>query len=204
MPELKPTDYFAAVVWLGRTVEVAPLLAAAEVGDLLLGFDGIAGEVHRGLTRPACSRVAGQYPEGAEIRNTRQLTLLSAEELAEIAAAMGLDRLDPALLGANVVVEGIPDFTHVPPSSRLQAESGATLVVDRVNLPCTIPSRAVEAAHPGFGKTFKPAAKGRRGVTAWVERAGTLTLGERLRLHVPDQRVWAHLGSARQVAAPAE
>ena len=37
---------------------------------------GLVGEAHGGLTRPACTRVARQYPRGAEIRNVRQLTAL--------------------------------------------------------------------------------------------------------------------------------
>ena len=36
----------------------------------------------------------------------------------------------------------------------------------------------------------EPAAKGLRGVTAWVERPGCLRIGDPLRLHVPDQRPW--------------
>jgi hypothetical protein len=35
------------------------------------------------------------------------------------------------------------------------------------------------------------AAKGRRGITAWVEREGEWRLGARIRLHVPAQRPWA-------------
>ena len=38
-----------------------------------------------------------------------------------------------------------------------------------------------------------------RGLTAWVEREGTFSLGETVRLHVPDQRVWAHLDAAGRV-----
>jgi len=143
------------------------------------------------LTRPSCSRVLSQYPRDTVIRNTRQLCVMSAEEIAAIAATMGIDALDPSYLGASLVIEGISDFTHVPPSSRLQAESGATLVIDMENRPCTLPAREIEADMPGRGKAFKPAAKDRRGVTAWVEREGILTLGERMRLHVPDQRPWA-------------
>lgn len=90
-----------------------------------------------------------------------------------------------------MVVAGIPDFTHVPPSSRLQGEDGATLVVDMLNRPCQEPAVTIERARPGHGRAFKAAAKGRRGVTAWVEREGTLRVGERLCLHVPAQRAWA-------------
>jgi len=35
------------------------------------------------------------------------------------------------------------------------------------------------------------AAKGRRGVTAWVEREGRLAVGDALRLHIPDQPAWS-------------
>lgn len=96
------------------------------------------------------------------------------------------------------MLRGIPDFSHIPPGSRLQASSGATLVVDLENRPCTLPAKGIEAAHPGFGAAFKPAAKGRRGVVAWVEREGVLALGDRMRLHIPDQPVWAHLAEARR------
>ena len=93
-------------------------------------------------------------------------------------------------VGATLVVIGIPDLSHLPPSARLQGEGGATIVVDMQNRPCNLPAREIEAEAPGHGKAFKSAAKGRRGVTAWVERPGVLTLGDRLRLHVPDQRAW--------------
>jgi len=190
MPELRKTEYVGEVVWLGQTTRANDLLLAEVVDRVDLTLDGILGEIHSGATRPACVRVRDLYAEGTEIANTRQLTVLSQEDLLAIAADMRLDRVDPARLGGNVVLRGIPDFTHLPPSSRLQAESGATLVVDRLNLPCTIPARSIEAAHPGFGKAFKPAAAGRRGVTAWVERGGELRIGSRLRLFVPDQRAW--------------
>ncbi|MBI1415753.1 MAG: MOSC domain-containing protein [Limimaricola sp.] len=191
MPALVPTDYIGTITWLGRVPHRdAPEIAGEPLEEMVLGFAGMAGEVHAGLTRPSCSRVVAQYPKGTEIRNVRQLSLVSAEELAAIAADLGLDMIDPAWLGASVVVSGLPDFSHLPPSSRLQGAGGCTLVIDMQNLPCQFPARTIEAARPGHGKAFKTAAKGRRGVTAWVEREGTLRLGEAVRLHIPDQRGW--------------
>jgi hypothetical protein len=191
MPALIPTDYYATVTWLGVVPDRAAALQAVPRAQLTLGFDGPAGEDHGGLTRPSCSRVLSAYPRDTEIRNTRQLCVMSAEELAAIAAKMGIDTLDPAYMGATLVIEGIADFTHVPPSSRLQGASGATIVIDMENHPCVLPARAIEDDMPGKGAALKGAAKGRRGVTAWVEREGTLVLGERMRLHVPEQRPWA-------------
>ena len=198
MPALKPTEFVGEIIWLGVVPDRDRQLQADAVQSLRAGFDGPEGEAHGGLTRASCSRVTGQYRRGTVIRNTRQFSLLGAEDLAEIAARMGVDRLDPALLGATMVIAGLPDFSHLPPSSRLQGASGATLVVDMENRPCTLPAKPIEAALPGFGAKFKVAAKGRRGVTAWVEREGTFTLGEAVRLHVPDQPVWAHLAEARR------
>lgn len=185
------SGFEARIHWLGLVPDRKAALASTEAGRLILGFAGPEGEDHGGLVRPACSRVRNLYPKNAKIRNTRQLSILSREELDEIAATMGLQTLDPALLGATMVVEGIPDFSHVPPSSRLQAASGATLVIDAENQPCMLPARPIENRHPGHGRAFKAAAKGKRGVTAWVEREGAVTLGETLRLFVPTQRPWA-------------
>lgn len=197
MSALKPTQFIGRIVWLGAVPDRSAALESQRQTRLDATFAGPVGEAHGGLTRPSCSRVLAQYKRNTEIRNTRQFTLLSAEDLAATAAAMGLEALDPALVGATMVIEGIPDFSHLPPSSRLQAASGATLVVDMNNRPCTLPARPIENQHPGFGKRYKTAAKGRRGVTAWVEREGSFSLGEAIRLHIPDQPVWAHLDAAR-------
>lgn len=191
MAEVKLIPLTAKVTFLGRVQTTQGLLHAAPAQALDLTLDGVAGEVHEGRTRASCVRVKDMYPEGTEIANVRQLSILSAEELALIAADMGLDRLDPSLLGATLVVAGIPDFSHVPPSSRLQAPSGATLVINMENRPCVFPGKSVEARHPGKGRLFKPAAKGRRGVTAWVERGGRIALGDGLKLFIPDQPAWA-------------
>lgn len=138
-----------------------------------------------------------QYPQDTELAS-RQFSVLAAEDRALIAAKMGLAALDPGLIGASMVMSGIPDFSHVPPGSRLQSETGATLVVDLENRPCVFPGKPIDAAHQGLGKAFKPAAQGRRGIVAWVERAGWFRIGDTITLHIPDQPVWAHLDRARR------
>jgi MOSC domain-containing protein YiiM len=199
MPALLPTGFSGRITWLGVVASEDRKALVAEARDALdLTFAGIAGSVHGGVARLSCSRVTAQHPKGTPIRNERQLSILSVEEMGQIAARMGLDTLDPARLGASIVIEGIDDLSHLPPSSRLQAPSGATLVVDMQNRPCILPARSIDTVHPGYGRAFKPAAEGRRGVTAWVQREGRIALGDRLTLHVPDQRVWAHLADARR------
>jgi hypothetical protein len=190
MASLQKTDIMGRIVWLGVVGNREAILQSGALDQITALFSGPEGEAHGGVTRPSCSRVLAQYPRGTIIRNTRQLSILSAEEVALIAAEMGLADLDPALLGATMVVAGIVDFTHLPPSSRLQGASGATLVVDMENQPCTLPARPIEGVHPGFGAKFKAAAKGRRGVTAWVEREGLFRVGDAIALHRPAQRAW--------------
>lgn len=197
MPALKKTAVTGCITYIGSVAEPDGGLRAVPVQTAQLTWDGLEGENrHSGLTRPSCSRVTSQHARGTEIRNVRQVSVLSEEELADIAAKIGLERLDPGLLGASLVIEGIPSLTHLPPSSRLQMPSGATLVVDMENRPCTLPSREIEADHAGHGKSFKTAAKGKRGVTAWVERPGAIAVGESVVLHVPDQPAWPHLAEA--------
>ncbi|MEB8388980.1 MOSC domain-containing protein [Rhodobacteraceae bacterium KMM 6894] len=194
MSPIVTTDYSAKITWLGTVPEDAKGIRSASRTALTLTYAGADGDVHSGLTRPSCVRVTCQYPEGTEIANVRQISIVSAEELALIAADMGIDAVDPAWLGATMVVEGIPDFTHVTPSARLQGPDGACVVIDMENLPCLYPAKEVDKDLPGVGKRFKSAAAGRRGVTAWVERPGTFKLGDALRLHVPVQRAWQPKG----------
>ena len=196
MPVLKPTKYVGIVTWLGGVRSKDGPVKSEPAGELHASFDGVEGEVHAGLTVPSCSRMTAQYPEGTIIANTRQFSVLSAEELAEISVGMGIDALSPALIGATMVLSGIPDLSFIPPGSRLQGSSGATLVVNLHNRPCTVPARGIEMAHPGHGARFKPAASGKRGVVAWVEREGWFRPGDEVRLHIPDQRPWAHLAEA--------
>ncbi|MDI3336523.1 MOSC domain-containing protein [Defluviimonas aestuarii] len=198
MPALIPTEHHATVTWLGYVPHRKEAAIETRALDQMpLGWEGFAGDFHSGVTRQSCSRVVSQHPKNTEIRNVRQVSVVSAEELAEIAATLGVDAIDPAWLGASIVLSGILDFSHVPPSSRLQSENGTTLVVDMQNRPCRFPALTIGKARPGQGRDFKEAAEGKRGVTAWVERPGGLVIGDRLRLHVPDQRAWLASGTDR-------
>ncbi len=196
MPALKSTSFAGTVTWLGIVPNSDESLRSKKIESMTLTFAGADGESHSGVTRDSCSRMMTQYPRGTKIRNVRQLTILSEEELGRIATTMGVGAVDPAWLGASIVIRGIPDFTHVPPSSRLQRAHGeTTLVVDMENRPCSNPGKIIDDDLPGKGKSFKAAAKGLRGVTAWVECEGSLKLGDQLTLHIPDQQDWDLLDS---------
>lgn len=190
MAALTELEITGRITWIGVVPDRGASIQAEARSAVMARFAGIEGEAHGGLTRASCIRFKDQHPQGTEIRNSRQLTILSVEEMAEIAAAMGLDRLAPEWLGASLVVRGIPDLSHLPPGTRLQTPRGTTITLDLENGPCIHPGKEIEAAHPGFGPKFKPAARGRRGTTGWIEREGPLSVGDAVRLHVPTQGAW--------------
>ena len=187
---LVKSKHTGTITWLGRVSAPEVNIRSQAVKTTETTFDGILGEAHSGATRSSCVRVTMLYPKDTEIRNTRQLSILSAEENAEIAGRIRLKELDPSWLGASIVIAGIPDLTHIPPGSRLQTTAGTTLTADLKNAPCNWPAKEIETDHPGHGQAFKSAAKGRRGITAWVERPGPLSLGDAVHLFIPTQRNW--------------
>lgn len=191
MPILSPTSIYGRVVWLGLVRDRDAGLESQPVETMDLDWAGPVGEAHAGLTRPACVRVRAQYPKGTEIRNARQLSMLSAEELAAVAAGLGIPAIEPGWTGANILFEGVPDFTLIPPGSRLVFEGGASVAVDMENGPCRYVAEVIERHHPGRGMAFPQVAQHRRGVCGWVERPGRVALGATARLHVPPQRLYA-------------
>ena len=192
MPALAPTDIAGRITWLGTVPDRDVALASRAKDRMTLTFAGPPNEAHGGVTRPSCSRVLAIYDRDTDIKNVRQLSVVSTEELASIADAMGLDRVDPSWLGATMVLSGVPDLSHLPPSARLQfrGRGGPTVTVDMQNRPCNLPAKVIDAERPGYGRSFKAAADKRRGVTAWVEREGEVSVGDAVRVFVPDQRAW--------------
>lgn len=145
------------------------------VPELPLVLGGLEGDRHFGITRKAGVREKHQ-PRGAQIMNSRQLSLVSVEELAEVARALGVAAVPWEKLGANLVLEGLPALSRVRGSTRLMFPSGATVVVDSENSPCSKPARELQL--PGFVK----AALHKRGLVGWVERAGLVRVGDEINL----------------------
>lgn len=173
-------------VYLGAQTDT---LATTPVAALTLTLEGVAGDKHAGWTRRADARVP-HYPRGAVIRNERQVSLVAEEELAAIAAQLGLPAIDAAWLGANLLVAGVPAFTLLPPGTRLTFAGGATLRVSGENQPCTGPGKVIQQHHPdqpGVGARFPKAALHRRGVVAVVERPGVIAAGATFTAQLPDQ-----------------
>src|SRR4051812_3748979 len=149
------------------------------VPTLDLMFEGLAGDRHAGPTRASDARTPW-HPRGTRIANTRQVSIVSVEECALAAAALGVPSLDPSLLGANLVVDGLDGLTQLAPGTRLQFPSGATIFITEPNPPCRQPGRKIAAAFgdPALEFAFPKLAMGLRGVVGLVEREGAIVLGD--------------------------
>jgi hypothetical protein len=167
----------------------ASSLVTTRQREATVTFEGFAGDRHSGITRPSDGRTP-QYPRGTEIRNSRQVSLVSTEELAEIAAAMGIPAILPEWLGANLITAGIPRLTQLPPSTRLFFDGGAVLVVEGENPPCPAPGKIIQEQHPdvtALVARFVEAAQGKRGIVAWVEMPGVIREGDEVRAEIAEQ-----------------
>ncbi len=165
----------------------------SQTGEMVLTLDGPAGDCHTGATRKSDSRTLALYKRNIDIRNVRQLTVVSVEELADISKALGVPEVKAEWIGANIVVQGIPDLTLLPPSTRLQFTSGATIVADMENLPCSQIAETVAKHYPETRFSLVSAATHKRGITAWVEREGTIKVGDDISLVIPPQRIYPHI-----------
>lgn len=164
---------------------------------------GVEGDRHAGVSRRLGPRepelLKRGVPTGVEIANIRQVTIISIEELAEIARDMGTPTPIPfGLLSENVVVSGIHDFTHLPIGTLLffrntEGFQTTVLLASGENDPCYAPGRAIQqhfSEHPGLGLKFTAAALGKRGVTAIVYASGTIAAGDEVIAVVPAQRIY--------------
>jgi hypothetical protein len=153
---------------------------------------GLAGDRHRGHSRAADARVPW-YPRGTRIRNARQVSILSPDELAEIARALDLPQVTAEEIGANLLVEGIPHLSHLPRGTRLHFPSGASLAIEDENAPCRFAGASVARRNPGrdgLDLAFVKAARHRRGLVAWVERPGRILAGDAIDVRIPEQWIY--------------
>jgi MOSC domain-containing protein YiiM len=155
----------ARVIAVG-VADAADSFVTRALNEAELTLEGLPGDRHFGLTMKAGVRQK-HHPPGTVIRNARQLSIVSVEELREIGA-----EIDWRKMGANLVLEGVEKLTQLRASSRLLFPSGAAVAIDSENKPCTKAGREVGMAD------FVKAAMGRRGLVGWVERTGVVRVGD--------------------------
>lgn len=169
------------------TADAPGSFVSRELAEAELEFGGIRGDRHFGVTSRADSRQP-MYPRGAEILNRRQISILSREELEETRERMGIEALDPEWIGGNLLLSGYPGLTQLPAGSRLLFPSGAGLVCEGENHPCTDAGKEVErhvAPKERLPQAFVKAARGRRGIVCSVERPGRIAFGDEIRIIPP-------------------
>ena len=158
-----------------------------EVDSGEITFEGLEGDCHSGLTLISHGRQP-EYPKGTVISNLRQITILSAEELADIAADLQIPELDISWLSGNILVSGSPHLSLLPFGSRILFSGGVVLICSGENNPCSTPAKIVQSLYPEkteISREFVRAAMHRRGIVAWVEHPGRINPGESFRIELP-------------------
>ena len=155
-------------------------LPGTSVDEAQVTWEGFVGDKHYGPTMKSTSQQKA-YPKGTEVRNVRQVSIVSVEELAAVAENLGVPRVDPGWIGANLLLFGVPGLTQLPSGTRLHFEGGVGIVVDGENLPCTTAGGSIQQECPdreGISTAFPKQALGKRGLVAWVEKPGVIRTGE--------------------------
>ncbi len=173
-----PQDIHGVVEAIAITPKDIPSTALEEAE---MTWEGMVGDKHFGLTMKA-NKFQAPYPKGGLIRNVRQVSIVSQEELEQVAEAMDIAGVDPARVGANLMLSGIPGLTQLPAGSRLYFEGGVGIVVEGENMPCVTAGGclAENTGRPELRSAFPKKAIGKRGLVAWVEKPGMIRKGERV------------------------
>ncbi|MEM8749088.1 MAG: molybdenum cofactor sulfurase [Pseudomonadota bacterium] len=162
------------------------------VDELALTFDGIPGDFHAGPTRKSGGREPW-YPRGTEIRNERQLSLLATAELRTVARSLDIPELKAEWIGGNLLLDGIPDLTMLPPRTLMFFDNGVTIKIDGDNGPCRASGRSIAAQFEGrddIELNFVKQAQHRRGLVGWIEKEGTISVGEGFEARIPPQWIY--------------
>jgi MOSC domain-containing protein YiiM len=148
-------------------------------------LEGFVGDVHYGFTRGADSRDVG-IKRGTPVRNWRQWSAVSVEELRTIAEKMGIEKIEPWMLAANLTFSGIENFTGLARGTELRFEGGTILTVECENAPCMGPGREVARANEGHEpQEFVKKAMHLRGVVGVVYLPGMIKVGEQAKVVLP-------------------
>ncbi len=162
---------------------------------LYTSLEGIEGDKHAGFVRDSSgsreAEIFGRPKTEQRIRvaNWRQWSAVSREEMNKLAEKLNIEQDDdtPAVLaslvGANILVRDIPNFSKLTPTSILVFPSGSLWMVIAENLPCIHPGHAIEAVYPKMkAAEFPKAALHIRGLVGNILLAGKVQIGDRFEL----------------------
>ncbi len=162
--------------------------------SLTAEIGGFAGDKHQGPMRETWQ---GEWqPAGTIRRNERQWSGVSVEELAHITERLDLtEPLSPATLGANLCLEGIPEFSLLPKGTTLLFPSGAVLLVEEYNPPCSDMGAQIankystRLGEPLTDKVWLRPASGRRGLVGVIDVAGEIRVGDEVEVRIYEEPV---------------
>jgi MOSC domain-containing protein YiiM len=165
------------------------------VTSLQAELDGFVGDRHRSLRRECWE--GDKQPEGTIRRNERMWSAMSTEEIAHIEKEMDLkETLLASDMGVNLCLKGIPDLSQLPMGTILKFPSGATLMVEEYNPPCTEMSAKIATKYttntgePLIDSAFSRAAKFSRGLVGIVEAAGVINPGDEVTVEFLKLPIW--------------
>lgn len=181
--------YEGEIVGVYRS-EMKNTLESAALNTIEVDEKGIVGDKHNGILMKSDARQTAQYTRGTVIRNNRQWSAVSVEELVEVSMKMGIEEIKPEWLGANLLIKGIPNLTKLPPLSmiiiRPDSKDKTVLINYFENFPCAGPQKKIIERigfEPNMG--FVPAAMGKRGLVGWVEKSGKISVGDSVKVLIP-------------------
>jgi hypothetical protein len=161
----------------------------APSGTLDVDLEGIAGDRHGGLWRGAGPREPW-LKRGFAIRNDRQLTVLSTEEMHDLALRLDVPQVPPELVGANLLISGLSRLSHLTAGARLaiggawggkgQFDGQVLLRVEGYNHPCRGPGKKLAQYfdRPDLEFEFRKQATSLRGLILCVDASGRIAPGD--------------------------
>ncbi len=170
-------------------------LSKQEHESIELELEGIVGDRHRSYVRDTWK--GDKQPYGTVRRNERQWSAVSVEELAEISAAMDLtETITAESVGANLCIEGVPELSRLPKGTLLKFASGAELIVEEFNPPCSGMSKKIAALHQTNSgdvisdTAYSKTAKLTRGIVGVIEATGTISAGDEVTVELYETPSW--------------
>ncbi len=142
------------VEWIGVSDATKAPIQSLQEADVELGT-GIVGEHH-----------------ASSGNSWRQVTLIQQEHLPVIAAILGRDLIDPSLLRRNLVISGI----------NLIALKQRKFCVGKMELEGTGPCEPCSRMEWNLGDGGYAAMVGHGGICAVVRQAGTIRVGDEVRV----------------------
>ena len=166
------------------TTPNSDLLVSERISPVRVLENGLEGDKHQGWFRNADAR-ARRYLKGTRIWNSRQISIVSEEELVLIAEGLGVPKIEPEWLGANMCVQGIPDFSLLQPRTKIfipneEDDQEVGIYITAPNKPCVGPGEIIQLHNPqvqGLATQFPKVALNKRGVVAVVEHSGLIREG---------------------------